>query len=294
VLIDIHTHATLYRTVPRSDGRFFVTSDELLSTMDRVGIDLAVVLPLVSPAQRSVLITTEEVLALCERCPDRLIPFCNVDPRQEGNAPDADLSRYFQIYKGLGCRGMGECTANLPFDDPLVENLFAHCQAAGLPLTLHIAPQVGGTYGLVDDLHLPRLERALQRFPDLRFLGHSPPFWSEISGDVGQEDRAGYPGGPVAPGGRLLDLLRAYPNLYGDLSAGSGFNAISRDPAFGYRFLEEHQDRLLFGTDIVYAGQELPIVEYLRSAVQRGQISRQAFERIAWRNAVRLLGLDIR
>lgn len=293
VLIDIHTHATLYRTVPCSDGRFFVTPEELVSTMDGAGIDLAVVLPLVSPSQRNILIPTEQVLAACARHPDRLIPFCNLDPRQETNTPEADFSRYLRVYKDLGCKGVGEVTTNLYLDDPLVANLFAHCQAAGLPLTVHIAPQVGGYYGLVDDLHLPRLEEALRRYPGLPFLGHSQPFWSEISSDVTEENRNGYPAGPVIAGGRLPALFEAYPNLYGDLSAGSGFNAISRDPEFGDRFLNQYPDRLLFGTDIVYPGQALPIVEYLRDAVRRGAISQEVYDKIAWQNADRLLGLGI-
>lgn len=293
MFIDIHTHATLYRTVPHRGGHYFVTPDELLAAMDQAGIDRAVVLPLVSPSQRTTLIPTEQVLEICARRPNRLIPFCNLDPRQEKNTPESDFSLYFQTYKELGCKGLGEVTTNLSFDNPLVQNLFRHCEIAGLPLVFHIAPQVGGYYGLVDDLHLPRLEETLRRFPRLSFLGHSQPFWAEISADVTDDNRNGYPKGPVVPGGRVPELLAKYPNLYGDLSAGSGFNAISRDPEFGYRFLEQHQDRMLFGTDLLRPGQELPQVEYLKSAVQQGRISKTAFGKITWKNADRLLGLGI-
>jgi predicted TIM-barrel fold metal-dependent hydrolase len=139
---------------------------------------------------------------------------------------------------------------------------------------------------------LPRLEAALQRFPGLRFLGHSQPFWAEVSTDVTEENRNSYPKGPVAPG-RLIELFDRYPNLYGDMSAGSGFNAVSRDPEFGYRFMETHQDRLLFGTDIVYPGQELPLVPYLKSAVHQQKISKETFDKITWQNATRILGLEL-
>jgi hypothetical protein len=47
----------------------------------------------------------------------------------------------------------------------------------------------------------------LQRFPALRFLGHSQPFWSEISADVTHETRNNYPRGPVVPGGRVPSLM---------------------------------------------------------------------------------------
>ncbi len=41
-----------------------------------------------------------------------------------------------------------------------------------------------------------------------------------------------------------MELLRKYPNLYADLSALSGANAILRDPEYGVKFLDEFQDRL--------------------------------------------------
>ena len=41
-----------------------------------------------------------------------------------------------------------------------------------------------------------------------------------------------YPEGPIKPGGITDKLLGDYANLYGDLSANSGNNALSRDPDF--------------------------------------------------------------
>ena len=93
--------------------------------------------------------------------------------------------------------------------------------------------------------------------------------------------------------GRLVEIFRSCPNLYGDLSAGSGFNAISRDPAFGDAFLEEFQDRLLFGTDIASVPQELPVVDYFRRLRAEKRISEEAYEKITWKNADRLLGLGL-
>ncbi len=58
-----------------------------------------------------------------------------------------------------------------------------------------------------------------------------------------------YPTGKVAPGGEVPRMLRAYPNLMADLSAGSALNALSRDPEFARDFLIEFQDRLLYGRD---------------------------------------------
>ena len=156
-------------------------------------------------------------------------------------------------------RGLGELTANLWFDDPLCLNLYRQCGEVGLPIIFHLAVDVAyGLYGVADDPGLPRLEKVLRDFPNTTFFGHAMAFWAEVSAEVKPEERGGYPAGPVTAVGRTVELLRTYPNLYGDLSAGSGFNAISRDPIFGYRFLEELQDKLLFGTDICHVNQEVP------------------------------------
>jgi predicted TIM-barrel fold metal-dependent hydrolase len=131
----------------------------------------------------------------------------------------------------------------------------------------------------------------LRKFPKLKFLGHSQPFWAEISGDLTEEARNGYPKEKVAEGGTIVRLMREYPNLCGDLSAGSGFNAISRDPEFGYAFLEEFRDRLFFGTDVCDPRNETPLPGYLNEAVEKGYISRECYEQVGWGNAEALLGV---
>jgi hypothetical protein len=44
-------------------------------------------------------------------------------------------------------------------------------------------------------------------------------------------------------------LLSDYPNVYGDLSANSGRNALARDPEFAAEFLRRHRAKLMFGSD---------------------------------------------
>jgi len=292
MFIDIHTHVTLRKRAARPDGGINATVEELISMLDEAGIDMAVLLPLISPEHMVHQMTTDDILDATAMHPDRFIPFCNIDPRALTNSPAADFTPLLEYYKSEGCKGVGEVTANLPWDDPRVENLFSHVEKSGLPLIFHIAPRSGGCYGLIDELGLPKLEGALQKFPDLIFLGHSQPFWSHISADVTDENWGGYPKGPVTPG-RVPELLRRYPNMYGDMSAGSGFNAVSRDPEFGYAFMEEFQNKLLFGTDICRPCQELPQPDFLRRMVAEGRISRAAYEKITWQNANRLLGLGL-
>ena len=87
-------------------------------------------------------------------------------------------------------------------------------------------------------------------------------------------------------------VLAAYPNLWADLSAGSGYNALTRDPAFGIEFLNRFQDKLLFGTDALRHDQteaDVPIVGLMRRLLQDGGLAAGAHGKIARRNAVRLL-----
>ena len=59
----------------------------------------------------------EDAVALSKETDGRLIPFCNVDPRSLTNSPDAPLEDLLDYYKEMGCKGAGELTANIPFED---------------------------------------------------------------------------------------------------------------------------------------------------------------------------------
>ena len=291
MFIDIHVHVRTRPGPPRNGRQAYASPEYLVERYDGLGVECAVILPRVSPECAFTLQSSEEALGICRRHPGRLVPFCNVDPRQMTNTPDAPLDELLSYYKEAGCKGVGEVVCNLPFDDPFVENLFRCCEKVGLPLTFHIAPKIGGFYGLYDDPGLPLLEKALRKFPGLTFLGHSQPFWAEIGPLDGPEARNGYPEGAVTSEGRVVELMRKYPNLHGDLSANSGFNAVSRDEEFGVRFLKEFQDRLYFGTDICAPDTPTPLVDYLLGLRDAGKLSQDAFDKIARLNAVRLLGL---
>ena len=295
MFIDIHVHTRFFDGPQRLGGGIFATPEQLMGMLKPRGVRQAVILPVVNPECAYITQGMGEVLAIVDKYPDFFIPFVNIDPRQINNSPDADLGYLVKYYKERSCKGIGEVCANLPFDHPLMENLFKHAETCELPLTFHIAPKQGGYYGIVDHLGLPLLEGALKKFPDLIFLGHSQPFWAEISGDLKEEDRNSYPKGKVVEGGAVVRLMRQYPNLYGDLSpaAGSGYNAISRDPEFGYAFMMEFQDRLLFGTDVCDPRDALTLFDFLNEAVEKQHISREAYEKICWKNAEKLLGLIV-
>jgi predicted TIM-barrel fold metal-dependent hydrolase len=289
--IHLHTHFPRHPGVNRGGSYHFPSPDVIIKMMDENGVAKAVVLPVVSPECMYSLVTPEEVLAICEQHPGRFIPFCNVDPRFMTNSPKADFMSLFRAYKELGCKGIGEYFPNIPLDDPLNLNVFRQAEEIGFPVTFHLAAEIGGYYGCYDEPGLPRLEKVLKQFPKLVFLGHSQVFWAEMGPLRDPEERKGYPKGPVVKEGRVVELMRKYPNLHGDLSAGSGYNAIARDPEFGYRFLEEFQDRLYWGTDIDVVPINLPIVPYFRKLKKEKLISETAYEKITWKNATKLLGI---
>lgn len=296
MIIDIHTHIT-YGKFPQfgaAFGRRPFTARTLLKRMDMEGIDASVVLPLANPENMDLFAVTGnlETIETCRRHPGRLIPFCNVDPRQGLNRPDADLSKILGVYKELGCRGIGEVCANLPITDARCRNLFRHAGEAGLPVLMHVASREGGLYGVIDGLHLPGLEQALRDFPKTIFIGHAPAFWCEIDGGVTPEQRESYPKGPVRPGGALWRLMDAHANLYGDLSAGSAHNALNRDPEAGCRFLQRYHRRLFFGTDRFTSATEPipPIIGLIKGALRDRRITRAAYEDIMHRNFVRVFG----
>lgn len=290
MFIDIHVHVRKNPIVRKYAYDNFATPEELIKRYDELGIKKGVLLPLVSPEVYEPQ-SNGEILEICKIYPERFIPFCNVDPRAMQNSPRAPLGDILACYKEHGCKGLGEITANLRFDDPLVDNLFHYCQKLELPVIFDMGPIIGGTYGIYDEPGLPLLERALQKFPSLIFLGHSPPFWAEIAPLETVWSRSGYPKGPIREDGVVPKLMRKYPNLHGDLSAGSGYNAITRDPEYGCAFLEEFQDRLYFGTDICDPNTPVPLVDFLKQMRDEGRISETCFEKIAWRNAARLLNI---
>jgi len=195
-------------------------------------------------------VTLADVVQTCQRYPDRFVAgYCPCPA--EGDA--ADL--FEAAYRVHGVRICGEWSYRTLLDDPRAINLFRRAGQLGCPVVLHMdvpyRPDESGNpvyqtawYGGGAD----QLERALQACPRTIIVAHAPGFWRFISGDEAS-DPALYPDGPIEPGGRVLDLLERYPNLWADLSAGSGLGALKRDTAFARDFLIRYADRLMFGRD---------------------------------------------
>jgi predicted TIM-barrel fold metal-dependent hydrolase len=274
-MIDFHVHlGNLYREgYPHKPP---LSVHQLIDRMDREGIELSVLMPLESPEGGWGYWLTEDAITARDLYPERLIAFACVDPRYPNAAELID-----QFVTRDGCKGFGEHVNGLAFDDELNKVIYAMCDKHGLPLDFEIAERY-----CYDDAGLPRLEACLKEFPNITWCGHGPGFWSAISGD---DDRTcGYPTGPIVPGGAVDRLLAEHDNLYADLSAHSGYNALTRDPDFTHGFVQRHWRKLLFGTDYMGANQPLPQVAWLASLA----VSDEIRSAIARDNARRVLGLD--
>jgi predicted TIM-barrel fold metal-dependent hydrolase len=105
MIIDIHQHIT-YKEFPQFtkltvNGHGGFTADDLLRDMDKWGIDKSVILPLTNPENIAYFGVTgnQETLLACGKHSDRLIPFCNVDPRSLLNTKNADFSKLLKLFK---------------------------------------------------------------------------------------------------------------------------------------------------------------------------------------------------
>ncbi|MDO9463774.1 MAG: amidohydrolase [bacterium] len=227
----IDTHAHLGKVIYGYDP---LTPKELIKFMDKYGIEKSVILPLVNPEEEHYYYTTEMALEDCKRYPDRFIPFVNIDPRRGKNNGTLDFYPIIKEYADRGCKGFGEILANLPTNDKRLKSIYKVCGQLGLPVLPDLRPTYC-TAGVIEPLGMPYLEEVLEEFPQTIFIGHGPAFWAEISADI--PEKVYYPKGKVEKPGRVNLLLEKYPNLHADLSAGSGYGAMSRDLDYAKIFL---------------------------------------------------------
>ena len=145
-------------------------------------------------------------------------------------------------------RGFGEMKFHVAADGPELRRIYALAADLRVPILIHFQE--------VD--HFPNegtwstgfaqtFESVLKAYPRTTFIGHADAFWANVSADYRNE--AAYPTGPIKRGGVTDKWLGDYPNLFGDMSANSGNNAMSRDPEFTSDFLKRHQEKLFFGSD---------------------------------------------
>lgn len=276
--IDIHTHIM--------PGRCGV--EDRIKANEFLGVSKCVLLtfpPESKPMFPGAQFLPEDAYEATKAHPDKFKWLCNIVP-DGTKETDKKLQRYYE----MGASGVGEFSTKLRFDDPIMERFFSCCEELGMVFLFHMAPENAPRfYGIVDDPRMPGLEYALKKHPNMKFFGHSQPFWFEISktDEQNPDARNSFPYGKVVDG-RVSYLMRKYPNLYGDLSANSGGNAIMRDPEYGFSFLEEFSDRLMFGTDWCGGVYRYGLASWLDFHMSGKRIDREVYEKICYKNAERV------
>ena len=126
-----------------------------------------------------------------------------------------------------------------------------------------------------------RFYKVLEKYPKTTFIGHAQTWWANI--DKANVDDAAklYPKGKVMPGGITDRFLSDYENMYGDMSAGSGLNALSRDEDHAREFIVRHQNKLIYGSDCndwvgtIPACQGANTIETIRRLIPDKRIQRK-------------------
>ena len=146
-----------------------------------------------------------------------------------------------------GAHGIGEVKSHVEADGPEMRRLYAAAAELKVPITIHFQEVPHTPTEGVFNAGFKRFDRILKEFSKTTFIGHCDAFWANVSADYA--DDRDYPRTSIVAGGITDRWLGDYPNLFGDMSANSGNNALTRDPSFTADFLKRHSKKLFFGSD---------------------------------------------
>ncbi|MES2692824.1 MAG: amidohydrolase family protein [Verrucomicrobiota bacterium] len=153
-----------------------------------------------------------------------------------------DAVEVIEKYLKLGAVVIGEQKFGVECDSPESQKLYQLAQTYNVPILMHW--QVGSYNHGFDRFHT-----MLAKYPKVNFIGHAQTWWANIDKSNADSIKNLYPRGKVTPGGLTDRYLSDYPNMFADLSAGSGENAFKRDPDHARAFFARHPDKLLYGSD---------------------------------------------
>jgi predicted TIM-barrel fold metal-dependent hydrolase len=242
----------------------------------------------------------EQVKAMQAAAPGRFTWFNTYDVAK----PDAEQVLTQAIKDGA--QGFGELKFHVAADGPELRRMYSLAADLRVPLLIHFQEvDHFPNEGTWSTGYARTFASILKAYPKTTFIGHADAFWANVSADY--QNEAAYPTGPIKRGGVTDKLLADHANLFGDLSANSGNNAMSRDAAFTADFLKRHQDKLFFGSDCscadghgggVSQSNNPAAARMAGKCVARETLSllkrttaADVFQKIVWGNAHKLLGL---
>jgi len=236
-IIDIHQHV-----------HYAARPDDVLVTHQRtMGITHTILLPAGTPAfgtsthqgktngLQAQCAGNEACYGIAQKYPGEFVFGSNEVP----DLPDAvqEIEKYLK----LGGRVIGELKFGVDCDSKEMQRIYKLAEDYRVPVLMHWQFQMF-------NYNFERFPKMLEKYPKVNFIGHAQTWWANI--DKGHTDqRILYPKTKVMPGGLTDRLLSDYPNMYGDMSAGSGLLSMTRDEDHAREFLTRHQDKLLYGSD---------------------------------------------
>jgi len=237
-IIDIHQH-TNYRER---------TSDQLIAHQQAMGVTQTILLPSGSPVSRASTAQgkhnglggvgaggNETALTMARQYPKEFYFGAN----EVTDLPEARVE--IAEYLALGAVIIGEQKFGVECDSAESQILYALAAEYGVPILMHFQHE---TY----NLGFERLHKMLSKYPKTTFIGHAQTWWANIDRNHADQ-RVLYPTGTVTAGGLTDRYLADYPNIFADMSAGSGLNALTRDEDHARGFLDRHQAKILYGSD---------------------------------------------
>ncbi len=239
------------------------TADELITSMDKAGIDISVILNTGWTTHELCVETNDYILESIARYPERLIGFCSVQPQSY----EAALDEIERCAKG-GVKGVGEIRPDMQLFDPRDEEVMTPFINAvrrhKLMLLSHASEPVGHIYPGKGAITPEVLYPFITSYPDLTIIlahwGGGLPFYA-----------------------LMPEVRKAMKNVFFDTAA----SPLLYSPQIYEQVVQlVGAERILFGSDypLLEQGQALKDITSLN-------LSEEAKNLILAGNAQRLLGI---
>ncbi|HWO93370.1 MAG TPA: amidohydrolase family protein [Dehalococcoidia bacterium] len=257
------TFAALYST-PKSR---IATPEQLISSMDRSGIDVSIALGFGWSSNQLCTEGNETVMAAAAANP-RLIAFATVWPGE----PDVAYREAERCARG-GCRGLGELRPRGSGSGPSYslsgeagDALASAARDFDLTLLFHVSEPVGHRYPGKEGLEIAELAEFCARYPDVRVI-------------------AAHWGGGLPFYLLMPEMRTALANVWFDTAATS---LLYRDDVFRVAASLSAVDRVLFGSDFPLLDQarQRKLIENAPGLSDDDRLA------ILGENAARLFGLE--
>ncbi len=280
MIVDFHTHVmpawaiNERETLAHEDPCFgmlygekaakITTADDLIVSMDRAGIARSVILNIGWRSHDLCVRTNDYILESAAKWPDRIVPFCMLQPA----LPELALRELDRCAAG-GAVGIGELRPDLQgyslADTLLLEPLAAAAAHHQLILLTHVSEPVGHVYPGKGTITPEQPYAFACAFPELTLVcahwGGGLPFYA-----------------------LMPEVAAAMPNVYFDTAA---THYLYRPGVFEIVSHLVGTDRILFGSDYPLIRQRLALEK-----VEEAHLGHDAQQAVLWRNAVSVL--DVR